>query len=253
MSKFLWKRLKRLLKNGEAEPIKRDFPLIKERLTNISLGGTYKEACHEWQFIRLIEEDDVARFTDHCELCNQGGLKLNFEIYNSDTDKHLMVGSTCINRFIILKGTSSAAESWDYFVSAAHKLAGYKNLHLLLPEVLKEHPEPRDIMLFRKISKEILGDLNSNNISKKIWFDYVHNLLGPKSGNIEDFGRKIKLNRIRDILFNPRNVPVRKPKKYDTGQVMGNWAGKGRRRARVITSLAMSEVYKNPQRKPFKD
>lgn len=111
MGKFLRSRLKKALNRGEGEPSKRDFPLIKAKLVAHSTSDDYKKAKHEWQFIGIVEEDDVARFTNRCELCNQAGLRLNFEIYNSDTNKSLLVGSTCIGRFIILKGTSNEAES----------------------------------------------------------------------------------------------------------------------------------------------
>lgn len=103
-------------------------------------------------------------------------------------------------------------------------------------------------MLFRRLSKEILGDLHSINITKKQWFDFIDILLGPQPKDFNDIKKRHKkLNRVRDILFNPRKVPVKK-KKPDTGQAAGNWATKGRRKAQVRTSLAMSEAYKNPQR-----
>lgn len=249
MGRYLRGRVKQTINNGEAEPPKRDFPLIKKRLVRKSKGKNYEEACREWEFIGLVEEEEVENFNGNCELCNQGGLKLNFRIYNPNTQSFFSVGSTCIKRFLIFKGTSSLNESWDYFIGAAHRFASYKDLEKLLPDVLRDRPLSKDVMLFRKISKEILGSYDNVKVSPDLWKQFIDFLLGPEHPRIEDLERKKKFNRIRDILFNPRSVPVKKPKRVETGKASGSWASKGRRKARARTTLSRSEAYKNPDKK----
>ena len=62
MGRYLRGRVKQTINNGEAEPPKRDFPLIKKRLVRKSKGKNYEEACREWEFIGLVEEEEVENF-----------------------------------------------------------------------------------------------------------------------------------------------------------------------------------------------
>jgi hypothetical protein len=60
-----------------------------------------KSACFRAGTSLLISTSED--FTPKCELCNQGGLKLNFILHNDETGAILRVGTTCILRFGIGK------------------------------------------------------------------------------------------------------------------------------------------------------
>lgn len=104
-------------------------------------------------------------------------------------------------------------------------------------------------MLFRRMAEEILGSFSPGAISRKQWDEFTNQLLGPATSQVKDLERIKKLDRIREILFNPRKVPVKKPQRLDTGQAAGHWASKGRRKARVATTLVSSDTYKDPSKR----
>lgn len=252
MHGYMSKKVKNALKVGESIS-KRDFPYIKKNLIANSIAGTYEEAMTEWEFVGILDEENVERFVPRCQLCNQPGLRINFEIHNPDTRKRFLVGSSCIKKFLVLKGTGSLEESWDFFVRQSIKYASLDDLRHFASDVLvTENIQLHQIRRFRKLVADVLGlpDQSSLNSAvfenKEDWDGLVHYLIGPNDGSDQAWSKK--LERLKLILFNPSQL-VKKQKFFDTGEKDGHWASKGRRSTRVETTLSRSEAYKNPAKR----
>ncbi|KJR99580.1 MAG: hypothetical protein VR68_08685 [Peptococcaceae bacterium BRH_c4a] len=199
---FLRNRLKKTLAGGGEELKKRDYPMIKQVLVQNSKSNEYEKAKFEWEYTGLIQEEEVEKFSDQCELCNQRPLRLNFQITNEETHKSLLVGSTCIRRFLILKGTSSSVESWDYFINKSYNFVSKIELSSLLPRVLEDVPETRYVVAFRDQAAEILGCLEEIKLSNPNKIDeFIEGLLDE---SVLDRQKKIK--RIKNILFLHQNI-----------------------------------------------
>ncbi len=246
------KKVKNALKVGESFS-KRDFPFIKKKLIANSIAGTYEEAMTEWEFVGILDEENMECFVPRCQLCNQPGLRINFEIHNPDTRKKFLVGSSCIKKFLVLKGTGSLEESWDFFVRQSIKYASLDDLrHFASGVLVIENIQLHQIRRFRKLVADVLGlrDQSSLNSAvfenKEDWDGLVQHLIGLNDGS--DQTRLKKLERLKLILFNPSQL-VKKQKFLDTGEKDGHWASKGRRGMRVETTLSRSEAYKNPAKR----
>lgn len=238
-----------IIRGQEKEPTKRDFPLIKKRLIYNSLAGTYDEAKCEWEFTGIIDEEDIENFSDRCDLCNQSPLAINFEIYNVNTKRKLLVGSSCIRKFLILNGAGNSEESWEIFSAKARQVALFQDLRLITRAILIDIPNAMDVARFRRLAAEALGlgnvsDLN-NCIERKNWELFLSNTLGPKK---DDITWKKDMERIKLALFSPKDIKVIKTKDFDSGQSIGKWANKGRRKTRIETTLSRSAAYRNPGR-----
>ncbi|OPY64131.1 MAG: hypothetical protein A4E56_00185 [Pelotomaculum sp. PtaU1.Bin065] len=149
---------------GDGEKVtKKELPIIRYKILSNSLSDDWEEARREWEFVSLIEEEDydsLDRFSDNCELCNQGGLRRNYEIYNAGTGKRFLVGSTCIKNFIILKGTETQEQSAAAFEFQVKQLSAAKRIQALIPSVLSQ-PTQHEALIFRNASKEILETLDN--------------------------------------------------------------------------------------------
>ncbi|ABO49457.1 hypothetical protein Dred_0921 [Desulforamulus reducens MI-1] len=252
MQGYVSTKVKKALKVGERVS-KRNFPFIKNNIIANSVEGTYEEAMTEWEFVGILDEENVERFVPRCQLCNQPGLRINFEIHNPDTRKRFLVGSSCIKKFLVLKGTSSLEESWDFFVRQSIRYASLDDLRYFANDVLaSENIQVHQIRRLRKLVADVLGlpdqcSLNSAVFEKKEdWDGLVHYLIGSNDGS-DQVWRK-KLERIKMILFSPSKL-IKKQKLLDTGEKDGHWANIGRKNTRVDTTLSRSEAYKNPAKK----
>lgn len=217
------------------EPDKRDFPLIRTRILEASLSEDFEEARREWEFINIIDDSDE-RFTDQCQLCNQKGLKDNYEIVNSGTGIKFLVGSRCIKRFLILKGATSEAESIDLFTAQESKIFAKKRLQALLASILMV-PTFRELMQFREASKTVLGSLDNKAVSGSVWIDYIHFLLGP-------LPQKEHIDRIKAALFDHKAVPIKKIDMKSMTEEEARLAMRKKAKARVRTTLSKSSLYK---------
>lgn len=200
MSLLLRSRIKRTLSTGEGEPPKRDFPMIKRRIVENSKGSIYEEAKYEWDYTGLIQEEEVEKFTDQCELCNQRPLRVNFQITNESTKKSLLVGSTCIRRFLVLQGTATSAESWDYFVRETYKNVAKIEMKTIIDLLFDGTPKTKHIAQFRKMAEEVLGDLNNLEKDEKL-NDFVDSLI--KKGETD---REKKIKILKNILLTPKDI-----------------------------------------------
>jgi len=219
------------------EPSQRDFPLIRKRILEASISDDFEEARREWEFINIIDEGNE-RFVEDCELCNHTGLKENYEIVNSATQKRFLVGSSCIKRFIILKGAASQEESNALFKAQESKLFAKRRIQALLASILLT-PTYQELMYFREASKTVLGSLDNLTIPPAVWDDYIHFLLGPhpKRENIE---------KIRTALFNHKAVTLKKVDLESMTEEEARLAMRKKAKAKVRTTLSKSRLY-NPE------
>ncbi|MEW5920239.1 MAG: hypothetical protein AB1796_04645 [Bacillota bacterium] len=213
----------------------REDKLVKERILANSIAEEWEEARREWEFIGMIQEDEhdnLERFTDSCELCNQPGLRRNYEISNPGTGKKFLVGSTCIKKFLLLKGAESQEHSAAIFDLQVKQMIAAKKLQELIPSIL-ERPTMYEAHAFRNASKDILGTLDNLLIKRDIWENYVKMVLGPKPN-------PKALDKVRVVLFQPSKIVYKKVKDLSTGEEEGRWAGKAKVKTRVETTLVRS-------------
>lgn len=210
---------KNLLLVNEAESQQRDFPLVRSRIVENSHSKDYEEARREWTLVDVHDEKS-AEFTDRCELCNQPGLRINFEIVNHDTGKRFLVGSRCITRFLILEGAITQEESNALFEYKRRQMMATKELQKYLPAILTE-PTGWEVHAFREASRVILGTLDHGQVVKNPspWMGYIKGLLGKDPP-------KWQIDLIRTVLFEPRKVKVKKVALTKTSEAVGHWAGK---------------------------
>jgi len=228
-------RLKRARSFAEPEPSKRDFPLIRSRILAHSESTDFEEARREWEYTKKIEETDP-EFVDHCEICNNPIQKENFEITNVNTRKTYLVGSTCIYRFIIFKGTQTQEESNALFDRQIKKQDAAKRLQRLLPSILTE-PTPTDLLRFSQTSKFIMECSGNLDVTPLAWENYLKLLFGaiPKTDTTQ---------RISTAVFNPKEIKTKKVA-MPTGQKEGKWADVTKvKKTRIDSTLSRSGAYR---------
>ena len=226
---------KSIINDGE-KITKRELPIVKGKIIASSLSSEWEEARREWECIGVLEEeeyDNIERFSERCELCNQGGLKTNYEISNPSTGKKFMVGSTCIKNFLILKGAESQEQSTALFEFQVKQMLASKRLQALLPTILQE-PTQHDALIFRNSSKDILGSLDVKDITGQIWDKYIKLLFGSNSPE------KL-IERVKTVLFQPSKIIYKRVKDRSTGQEDAYWTRKAKVKTRVKTTLRKSK------------
>lgn len=222
-------------REGEPAALKRDYPRIRRLITESSSSSSYEEARTEWTLANVFIEGDE-QFTDHCDLCNAAGLKTNFEIRNEGTGRAFLVGSTCIMRFVQLKGTTSQEESNALLEARARKHLLSRKLSTLLPAIVGT-PSPWEVHRFIEASRAILGTLSPKAVAENgsAWADYLELLFGT----IDAPPRH--LARVRQVLYEPSKVKMKKPDMRQTPESVGKWADTTRvKDTRVQTTLRKS-------------
>lgn len=220
---------------------KRDFPMVRSKIIETSLSNNWEDAQKEWSLIDIHEEGDQ-RYTDTCELCNHVGLGLNYEIYNANTQKSFLVGSDCIKRFIKLDGVETLEDSSVLFEMKSEELIAIRILQNLLPAILGV-PKPQDLVRFRRYAEKLLGS-SSQNVTKNKWDYFLKQLF------LGQMPPKEKIDPIRYALFSTRSIKVQKVKLSTAAEhrKVGSWAGTSKVKTRAETSLARSEIFRNPQK-----
>ncbi|MEG6615342.1 hypothetical protein V6C27_02715 [Peptococcaceae bacterium 1198_IL3148] len=231
------KRRNNILVGHEEKVTQKDFKLVKERIIANSKETEWEEARREWELTEIILEGDYdkfERFTDKCELCNQPGLKTNFVISNIGTGKVFLVGSSCIKKFLLLKGAETQEQSAAIFDNEVKQIMASRKLQELLPNILSE-PTNYEALTFRKHSKIILETLENILIKPTLWKKYLKLLFGPITPPPKD------LDQIRNILFQPSKVRYKKVTDLSTGEEEGRWANKLKTKTKVETTLVRSK------------
>lgn len=219
------------------DPNKRVLPIVRQTLLKNSSSDDFNEARREWVVGDIIKTEDD-RFVDQCMLCGQGNLGTNFEIINEITGKRLLVGSTCICSFIILKGTESQEDSNQYFARQINKVIGYEILKGLLPSIMEFRPEYKAVYDFVDACKYVLGTLNQEDISPDTWDEFISRLLDGKHD-------KLVIEKIKQILWDRKKLKLNRDttKLKDTSEIDGSWAGTIRvRKTNVQTTLRKSKL-----------
>lgn len=215
------------------EKRKNDFPLIRERILEASVSKDWETARREWGYQQVISEDDDD-FVDQCELCNQVGLRVNHHIVNPGTNRSFRVGSTCIRRFLILRGTTSSEETSELLKRAVEEKAALKRLHGLIGKVL-DRPTYDELAQFRAAAEKTLGTLNNTEIPAEKWNHFTKLLLGPTP-----VARAV--HQLRIVLFNPGKVPTRTPRRRGPTDQELAWARTVRpKKSRAKTTLVRSK------------
>lgn len=217
-----------------AEPTqsRRDFPLVKSRLLACSTSNVYEEARREWRLGDIYEEGSDS-FIDRCELCNQPNLRRCYEVLNPETDGRFLVGSTCIRRFLILRGTDSSEETGRLLDQRTKQLGAVRRLQEVLPAILTE-PAPNQLHSFREASRAILGNLEHKSVTAQpyLWARYLSALLGSNRPQWQ-------VDRVRAALFAPHTILTKAVRLRATDDSIGQWASttkSKRTRAQVTIS-----------------
>ena len=214
-------------------------------LTQATGFNDLEKAKRGWELHDILNEEDTY-FTDRCELCNQPGLNRNFIIEHENTHYRLRVGSGCIRKFVLLKGTDNQQDSNRYFDRKSSELYAVKTIGQLLTEITGQAIEYSTVYQFRKKCAAILG-CNISDIknvcfaSKEGWEKLIKALGSTLSGGKLS---EEQLDRVRLALFNPRELPfVKKKIRRD------KYEGFQKKRTRATTTLAKSSAYENPENK----
>lgn len=231
---------------GEEEKItQREAKLVKERILENSISDDWEEARREWEFVGMILQDDygaIEKFTETCQLCNQPNLSKNFEIYNPRTAKRFLVGSTCIKRFIMLKGAETQEQSAAIFDFQVQKIMASRIIQEVIPEILSQ-PTQYDVHRFRKASKIILGSLDNKEIIEGgTWEEYIKFVFGPvkpPAGALE---------KIKYALFEPKKIKYKKVTDLSTGEEEAKWTKEQKGKTRVETTLVSKQDRKTRYR-----
>lgn len=210
-----------------------DFPLIRGRILEASVSKDWETARREWEYQRLISEEDED-FVDRCELCNQVGLRANYLIVNPETGRSFRVGSTCITRFLILRGTTSSEETSELVKRAAEENAALRRLHALVGKVF-DMPTYGELTQFRAEAEKVLGTLDNTLVSAEKWERFTKLLLGPTPT-----ARAVQ--QLRTVLFDPGKVRTRVPRRREPTQQELAWAQAVRpKKSRAKTTLVRSK------------
>ena len=204
------------------------------------MSNVWDDARREWFLVDIID-DAADKFTDRCQICNHVGLKKNYEIQNSNTQAKYLVGSNCIRKFIILKGTMNLEDSSILFKLETEKIEAYKLIQNLLPAILSI-PTSQQLVKFHRACHAVLGRPKlAQDIEPAQWREFVVRIFGQPNPP------KNNLDRVKNALFNPRSVPqVRVKIDSEREQIaVGSWSGITKtRQTRAESTLVRSDAYK---------
>ncbi|WP_256761420.1 hypothetical protein [Cohnella sp. WQ 127256] len=130
-------------------------PFVTRSVLTNSLSQVFDEARQEWSLSDVIDSTSEG-FSDNCELCNTPHLSANFVIHNPLTERSLRVGSRCIIRFGVVKGSVDAASGsliLNNFISERNNLI---ELRTLLSSVMIFRPHAQDLHDFHNALKKVL-------------------------------------------------------------------------------------------------
>lgn len=216
-------------------------PLTIKILVQNSLADNYEEARQEWD----LDSYHPFGSQNTCDLCGNAHLKKNWIIRNVNTGKTLVVGSTCIKRFIILSGTTGQADTIRRLELKEKEYERDMELRVLYKGIQAPRPVDKDAYQFRKKLMEVLENRgllhyrNSRDGVKHI-IQTVFQIENPSEeeiGRIDDI-----LNRFQIVL----NLCVRDTKKAAKNKTIREgetWQRKSRNRV-TGTSLSNSEAYR---------
>lgn len=223
---------------------KKPGPLTVKVLVENSLGDTYEDARLEWDLDSYQPEGGQ----NTCDLCNNPHLKKNWVIRNVNTGKTLVVGSTCIKRFIILKGTADEADTARRLDMKEKEYEREMDVRILYKSVVQgKHPFVNELRRFRKNLMQILEDrglLHLRNDREGIikLIQTVFMIDEPSEDEIERLYNIFnRFNHVVNISIHDKETA--KLMKQETFEEGSTWQRKSRNRV-TGTSLSSSEAYR---------
>jgi hypothetical protein len=203
--------------------------VVVKNLLAASTAKDFESARCEWEYKGEIIYEGEANFTHECELCGPKELmRTNFIIHNTVNGNKLRVGSVCVKRFLILAGTSSAAESADAF-DRKTKLA-----------------------IFGKTQAGHIADLGREKVPEKSLVALMGAVEKAFPENIKAEDAEIILQaagicgraaEIFKAFFVDKNISILKTLKI---QKMDNREEKRRKLVVTFSTMSRSSAYRNP-------
>lgn len=224
------------LNANEAE-LKAPSKQVVRNLLSISKSQNFDEAKREFS-IQGAQDSTSEDFTPKCELCNQGGLKLNFILHNDETGAILRVGTTCILRFGIGKGIYDSKSGIQLLQSIVDEKELLKELRGLFGTVIPLYPEEYDVKQYIDRMRKYFSIRGIQHPTREQLIELI-----PPERTIREYD----FYRLRDLWENPKAIDtIRSKRKIRTPQNPKEGETWYKKRRRVQTTLAHSESYKNP-------
>lgn len=230
------KILKRYIIRPSKTELGKPRRIVEENLLARSRATDFEEArLLEWSVVTLIDHTSQD-FSSRCELCHTTGLKYNFIVQNEVTGYTLRVGTTCILRFGV--GTKDmAVESRAAYLQNIADEKYLKNIiQTHVKDVMVLYPERS---LLRRFYESLKKYMDLRGIQQPSDEQLGELMFGSHWKNQNVF----YLNRMKALFYTPGIIETVQKKKvqYQANPKEGEIWYKKRRR--VQTSLASSEVY----------
>lgn len=219
-------------------------PTIRKNLLNRSEADTYEDAREEWD----LEDYQPYGKQTNCDLCHQENLKRNYVLKNINNGNTMVVGSRCIERFLILAGTKDQEGTLQRLRLKEKEIGKEIRVRELYREVLLVVPIREMLIEFRKCLVEILDIRGLRHLMESRSEEDTRRII-QQVILIED-PPEDEVRRIDDILHRfqlIRNLAVstRKPKKEKQIKEGQTWQKRGKVTG---TTLSSSEAYRPDRR-----
>lgn len=220
------------------------------KLKAITKLGDPETAKRNWMLLSIDEEDHPG-FIDACELCNARPLRRNFTLSHADTGAVIRVGSQCVKTFIWLRGATSQEDSNALFDLVAKESEISRPLRQLMLEIMVDPVDGKALDRFRHLAAEFFGlrgvtELTRAQSMPEKWKRLLA-VVNPDA-------RPSITERARVALFDSTRMNVKRSRRVPKEYVPELWRrktmrGAGKLPKRVVTTLARSEAYRDPQKK----
>lgn len=210
-------------------------PFIVKNLLACSRSQDFDEAKEEWTVQYLIDET-AEGFSSQCHLCHNPHLKYNFVLENTLTGNTIQVGSTCILRFGVGLGKMDI-ESGRVFLSNMIEEQDLLNfLQTNAAHVMTLRPEAR---ILRKYWESLRKYFSLRGIAAPTEEQLGLAIFGENWAEKDTFRRL----RMKTLFHNPGSIEATYVKKVRKDKAIKEGSTWYKRRKRVETSLAKSNVY----------
>jgi hypothetical protein len=201
---------------------------VVDNLLAASAASDFESARREWEYRGEILYEDDAAFAKECELCGpKERMQTNYVIHNLRTGAMLRVGSVCVKRFLLLTGTTSAAESAELFDHKTALATFGQSLKGYIADLGMERvPEKSIIALMGALERTFPQGLAHDDVEVVIKAAGV-------AGKAADVFRALATKDAKGL----RGLKVQK---------MSNRKDRRQKVRRVLTTLSRSGAYRNP-------
>jgi hypothetical protein len=213
-------------RNSEPSPV--PPRRVIDNLLAASASGDFESARCEWEYHGEIVYEGEAHFARECELCGpKEFMQTNYVIRNAKTGTSLRVGSVCIKRFLVLRGTTSEVESAALFDHKTRLAAMGRSLGVYIADLgMEAIPEKAIIAVFGALEKAFPHGLSSDDA------EVIIQAAGAM-GRPADIFRAIATKDPKGL----RGLKIKK---------MSNREERRRKAGRVLSTLSRSAAYRDP-------